>query len=148
VALDGLFDAANRDPRMGAFYTRYLDAWKTGGGGLFMHFSDFGSVSRFGRWGALELAPQTASPKYDALVAAATDCLFDWAERQFPSFFAPSGVTTVASDPFTYRGYATTGNYLGFSAADGHVWVLGPAFGTQPLDVGDVAAHMQTAGCR
>lgn len=148
ATLDGLFDAANRDSRMGAFYASYLDAWKTGGGGLFMHFSDFGTVSRFGRWGALELATQTASPKYDALVAAATDCLFDWAEGRFPTLFAPAGATTAASDPYSYRAYAATGNYLGVSAADGHVWVLGPAFGGQPADVGDLAEHLRTAGCR
>lgn len=62
-----LFTRANRDERMGTLYTSYLEGWEARGGGLFMHFTDIGSYSKYGSWGALELIGQSASPKYNAL---------------------------------------------------------------------------------
>jgi len=79
TAINTLMDAANRDARMGTLYATYLQEWANAGGGLFMHFSDVGSASRFGRWGALELVSQTTSPKYDALQDfAQTVCAVGW----------------------------------------------------------------------
>jgi hypothetical protein len=65
--LTTMFTAANRDARMGSIYTSYLQGWEARGGGLFMHFNDIGTYSRYGSWGALENVEQTSSPKYDAL---------------------------------------------------------------------------------
>jgi hypothetical protein len=65
--LSELFTTANRDRRMYELYQTYLAGWKARGGGLFMHFSDIGSYSKFGSWGALETPGQSSSPKYDAL---------------------------------------------------------------------------------
>lgn len=61
-ALNNLYLAANRDPRMGQAYTRYFQQWKTGGGQLFMHYSDVGVESKYGSWGALESIMQTTTP--------------------------------------------------------------------------------------
>jgi hypothetical protein len=57
-----LFAAANRDPRMGAAYTTYLNQWKANGGQLFMNFTDTGNYSQYGEWGALESFMQTTTP--------------------------------------------------------------------------------------
>lgn len=65
--MTSLFTTANRDTRMGALYTSYLQGWEAKGGGLFMHFTDIGSYSKYGSWGALEVIGQSASPKYNAL---------------------------------------------------------------------------------
>lgn len=65
--LTELFVSANRDQRMYDIYTRYLSEWRTQGGGLFMHFSDISSYTKFGSWGALEQIGQRTSPKYNAL---------------------------------------------------------------------------------
>lgn len=67
--LDALFNAANRDPRMGALYSRYLDDWAAAGGGLFVHLLDCGNFENAGNWGALEYLtqPRTEAPKFDAL---------------------------------------------------------------------------------
>jgi hypothetical protein len=64
-----LFDAANRDPRMGSLYATYLAGWKAAGGGYFVHFANSGLYNKFGRWGSLEWIDQDRSqaPKYDAL---------------------------------------------------------------------------------
>lgn len=67
--VNGLFDAVNRDPRMGSIYGTYLAAWRDGGGELFVHFVNCGGYSRWGRWGALEYLaqPRAEAPKWDAL---------------------------------------------------------------------------------
>ena len=64
AALNALFGAANRDPRMGKIYARYLLDWQNAGGGLFLHFLSCG-----GRFGALEYLtqPRAEAPKFDAL---------------------------------------------------------------------------------
>lgn len=69
-ALNKLFDAANRDPRMGGLYMRYLNDWADAGGGLFVHFMLCGAFSREGRFGAIEYLgqPREQAPKYDALL--------------------------------------------------------------------------------
>jgi hypothetical protein len=69
TSLNALFDAANRDARMGQLYRAYLDAWKNSGAQLFVHFTNCGSYSKWGRWGSLEYLdqPRSAAPKYDAL---------------------------------------------------------------------------------
>jgi hypothetical protein len=63
-----LFTAANRDPRMGRIYRRYLAMWQGRGGQLFMNFTDIQRPGRYGSWGALEHIGQASSPKYDALL--------------------------------------------------------------------------------
>ena len=68
-AVTELFVSANRDPRMGQLYRRYLDDWQTAGGALLMHFSDIATPGRYGSWGALERVQESRSPKYDALKA-------------------------------------------------------------------------------
>jgi hypothetical protein len=62
-----LFTSANRDIQMGSIYSSYLDGWNARGGGLFMHFNDISSYSKFGSWGALEGMQDSSSPKFEAL---------------------------------------------------------------------------------
>lgn len=63
-----LFVAANRDPRMGNLYTKYLNSWRAAGGELFVNFTSMGQFGRYGSWGVLENGNQTHTPKLDALV--------------------------------------------------------------------------------
>jgi hypothetical protein len=68
--LNTLFDAFNRDPRIKPLYLEYLNAWKNSGGQAFMHFTDIGTYSKWGRWGALENLnqPRAEAPKFDAIM--------------------------------------------------------------------------------
>jgi hypothetical protein len=67
--LTGLLAAANRHPDMGALYTRYLDSWKSAGGGdLFCLFASVEPWTRWGSWGLLEYADDDTS-KYRAVTA-------------------------------------------------------------------------------
>lgn len=61
---------ANRDPRMGQLYSRYLNAWRDAGGKTFVHFSAPRIYSWYGSWGAKEYItqPRSQAPKYDALL--------------------------------------------------------------------------------
>lgn len=76
------------------------------------------------------------------------DCLFDWAERTFSQFFAPAAAASSTAAPYYYRYYAGTRNFLAVSAADNHIWVLGPMSGNVPLDVAPAATYLATAGCQ
>lgn len=68
-AVNELFDAVQRHPRMKDLYLAYLNDWKEVGGELFVHFSDCANFSKHGRWGALEYLdqPREDAPKYDGL---------------------------------------------------------------------------------
>lgn len=68
-ALNKLFDAVGRDPRIKGAYREVLGAWKDKGGTLFMHFVNCAQPGFFGRFGALEQLEQAreTAPKFDAL---------------------------------------------------------------------------------
>ncbi len=53
-AVSATMHACNRDPRMGALYTRYYDEWAKVGGDLFAVFSSVGAYSNHGAWGLAE----------------------------------------------------------------------------------------------
>jgi len=65
--LTKLLMAANRHPRMGQFYTRYLDAWRDAGGDLCGIFSSVGRFSKWGSWGLLEYYDDD-TPKFQAVL--------------------------------------------------------------------------------
>jgi hypothetical protein len=67
-ALEDLFEAANRHPRMKQLYLDYLAGWKQSGGTLMVLFSSMGTYSKWGSWGLMEYHGQPASeaPKYQA----------------------------------------------------------------------------------
>lgn len=75
------------------------------------------------------------------------DCLFNWAEQNFAQFFSPAATSKVYT-PYYYRYYSDTGNYLAASSTDNHLWVLGPSFGSAPLDVGAITSLLGVSGCQ
>jgi len=68
--LTKLFHAANRHPRMGRIYERYLAAWAEAGGDLFCNFSSVGRWSKWGSWGLLQYYDEDPrqSPKFMAVM--------------------------------------------------------------------------------
>ncbi len=75
-----------------------------------------------------------------------SECLFGWAETNYPSLFAPPGSPTKDSPPYVYRYYSATNDYLGVSSGDNHVYYLG-ANGTMQ-DVGLLSFWLPRAGCQ
>jgi hypothetical protein len=68
--LTRLFHAANRDPRMGALYTQYLDGWKAAGGDLLCLFASTSAWSKWGSWGLSQYMAETETdqPKLRAVM--------------------------------------------------------------------------------
>ncbi len=75
--LNSLYNAANRDQRMGEAYAQLLNGWRENGGHLFVHFLNVSQQASgaFGRFGALEsmLQDPAVSPKYQALMTFIAD---------------------------------------------------------------------------
>lgn len=95
-----------------------------------------------GEPGSSATARSTAdAPQRQALAsadpAAQADALMDWAEARYAGLF-PGHQTSQIAQPYRYRHYPATRNYLG--VASGAVWVLGPVAGSDavPLRVGTV----------
>jgi hypothetical protein len=59
--------ALNRAEGMYDRYMEVMQAWKTAGGTLFMHYGDIASPSRFGSWAPLEYVEQAPTPRWRAL---------------------------------------------------------------------------------
>lgn len=69
-AMEQLFHAANRHPRMKRLYLDYLRGWKDAGGTLMVMFSSMGKYSKWGSWGLMEYhgQPVAEAPKYQAVL--------------------------------------------------------------------------------
>ncbi len=76
-----------------------------------------------------------------------SDCLFNWAESNYATLFAPADALSNTSAPYYYRYYSQTQAYLGTSSADSHVYYLGPLSGNSILDVGPLSGLLMAAGC-
>jgi hypothetical protein len=81
-AIQNLYIAANRDPRMGELYDEYLAAWRQIGGRLFVHYTAvFLPSGQYGSWGAKEAAtqPDATAHKQQALLRfmAANPCWWE-----------------------------------------------------------------------
>jgi len=76
------FQAANRDDRMGAYYTRLLEGWKEAGAKQFVLFTSPQSFNRHGSFGLQEHLGMTRdeSPKYDAVLTFQEALLGCWPE--------------------------------------------------------------------
>jgi len=78
---------------------------------------------------------------------SAADCLFNWAESNYPELFSPAlGITESKTlPPYYFRYYAQTNVYLGISAIDNHIYYL-PA-DNELQDVGHSYDWLKQAGC-
>lgn len=74
-----------------------------------------------------------------------SDCLFNWAEANYPQLFSPAGSASQTSSPYYYRYYQHTNSYVGVSSANDHVYYLGPDGNLQ--DVGQFSTWLTAAGC-
>ncbi|MFY7905805.1 MAG: hypothetical protein ACOVO0_06655, partial [Burkholderiaceae bacterium] len=153
AAINDLFDNANRDERMGSLYASMLGIWASSGGDVFAHFSDIGSQTRFGRWGALELPTQANSPKHDALVRSGriayqrrSGCVMGFAEGQVSSVFNSVTPQRGTLQGFDYRLYPS-GHALATTQLGQRVWALGPLTGGKLLELGALAEYAESAGC-
>ena len=85
-------------------------------------------------------------PKASCPVPTPTDCLFNWAEQNYPGLFAPAGAASGTLGAYTYRYYSATNAYLGVSSNDNHVYYMGSDGVLQ--DEGAMAKWLPLAGCQ
>ena len=93
-----------------------------------------------------QTASQSVTVTVNPAVNAAAECLFNWAEKNYPSLFGPAGALTQNSAPYTYRYYTNTRSYLGVSSDNNHVYYLGSDGSLQ--DEGDLSGWLTTSGCQ
>jgi uncharacterized repeat protein (TIGR02543 family) len=75
-----------------------------------------------------------------------SDCIFDWAERDFPQYFSPAKASSAYYQNYYYRYYAATGVYL--ATNDNILWALGPPTRNVLLNLGPMSNFLQAAGCQ
>ena len=85
---------------------------------------------------------QSVTVKVDPNVTA---CVFNWAERNYPALFTPTGGGMLNSGVYNYRYYPGTNSYLGVSVADNNVYYLGPD--GQLLNEGPLSYWLPQSGC-
>jgi hypothetical protein len=112
-AVQDLFIAANRDPRMGELYTSYLNEWRRLGGTLFVHYTAVSQPSgQYGSWGAREsiLQPSAEAYKQQALFAFidANPCWWDSCERVPVPNQSPTPTPTTCPQQTTANCSVTT----------------------------------------
>lgn len=83
-----------------------------------------------------------------AVSISPSDCLFNYAEKTYPTYFAPAGATSARALDYYYRYYSTTDAYLGIAARDNHFYYYGPLSGTTLLDLGAASDWFTVAGCK
>jgi minor extracellular serine protease Vpr len=101
---------------------------------------------RFG-YGKLDAFAAVAATPLLPIPNAVSDCIFNWAERTFPTLFNPAPATSQVFSSYYYRYYPGTGNYVAVSSADNHIWLLGPVSNNELRDVGPVSDFQGGAGC-
>ncbi len=74
------------------------------------------------------------------------ECLFNWAESNYPNLFTPTGFPSAVSTAYTYRNYSASNAFLGVNSADKHVYFIGSDGKSQ--DEGTLAYWLGLAGCQ
>ncbi|MCF7972039.1 MAG: hypothetical protein K9L22_12845 [Methylococcaceae bacterium] len=79
-------------------------------------------------------------------VASVSECIFNWAERDYAVYFNPPSQPILKFMDYTYRFYPGTGAYLA-THTDGNVYVIIPILGNQIINVGTIEFFKGIAGC-
>ena len=77
-----------------------------------------------------------------------SDCFFNWAERNYPDFFAPANATSSTSGPIYFRYYSQTQAYLATYSVNNHVYYLGPVTNNTVFDLGALSGWIAAVGCQ
>jgi len=74
-----------------------------------------------------------------------SDCLFNWAELNNATAFAPRGSASQSDGTYYWRSYSQTNAYL--AVVSGKLYYLGPLSSNAAVDLGTVSTWYATAGC-
>ena len=116
-------------------------------GGLLLQ-ARAGLYGFFAEWGPVKTVNVSATganlPTTSAVTDAAVDCLFNWAQGQFPTLLAPASAVSQTVSPYRFRFYSQTGVYLGVSSADENLYAV---LGGKLEKLGAVAPWLTQSGC-
>ena len=101
-----------------------------------------GDLAKAGRYVSNLVSLQIVS----APTLTQVECLFNWAEKNYPKLFTPAGFPTAISTAYTYRNYSSTNAFLGVSPANNHVYFIGADGKSQ--DEGQLSNWLTMAGCQ
>ena len=101
-----------------------------------------GDVAKAGRYVSNIVSLQVVS----APTLTPVECLFNWAEKNYPNLFAPTGFPSAISTAYTYRNYSSTNAFIGVSSANNHVYYAGQDGNSQ--DEGPLSNWLYMAGCQ
>jgi tartrate-resistant acid phosphatase type 5 len=107
----------------------------------------FKAYSNAGGSTLIDLYTISAAVRAPAFISQ-SDCLFNWAERTYPNWFAPASAISNAVAADYYRYYPQSNAYLGTSSANNHVYYLGPLSNNSIFDAGSLSSWLATAGCQ
>ncbi|MBG9389424.1 CAP domain-containing protein [Caenimonas aquaedulcis] len=128
------FSAVSANPPTEAVTTSFQ---ATAGSGSFALQARAGMYGYYSDWGLLKPVSVTAA-------ATGPDCLFNWAEANYPGLFSPpSASQTIGA--YYFRHYAATGFYLGVSSQDSNVYYLNG--GSVPTSAGTRTYWFGQTGC-
>lgn len=77
-----------------------------------------------------------------------SDCLFNFAEKTYPTYFAPAGAASGTAMDYYYRYYSTTSSSIGIASRDNHFYYIGPLTNNTLMDLGLASDWLSTAGCQ
>jgi hypothetical protein len=100
---------------------------------LLLAAATIGALASCGGSSDTPIIQSQSAPAIEAARVVDANSLLNWAEIAYSSLF-PSHQPNVILEPFTYRYYPETQNYVGL--AGNRVYVLGPLSGGSLLDVG------------
>lgn len=87
-----------------------------------------------------------ATPTPTPTLISSDDCLFNWAEKNYPELFSPAaGSKTLAN--YTYRYYSASNSYLATISNDSNFYYLGPFSGNSLINLGLRSAWLTKAKC-
>lgn len=86
-----------------------------------------------------------SNPLELVVLPSPSECLFNWAEKNYSTLFAPPGSVTKVWTVYAYRYYAETNAYLGVNSVNNHVYYMGSDGVLR--DEGPLADWLPKAGC-
>lgn len=76
------------------------------------------------------------------------DCVFAWAEQNYPELFSPAAGKSKTFGDYYYRYYSKTDSYLAAGTKDNHFYYVGLFSGNKILDIGAASLWTAAAGCK
>lgn len=88
------------------------------------------------------------TPTTTTITSTQKDCLFNWAENNYPALFSPSRPASGNYGNYYYRYYSSPSGYLAVSSSDNHFYYYGSLTSWTWLDLGLVSTWLSQTGCQ